>query len=84
MNTTTSAPLRVAAIQMTSGADVSENLRRAEALIHEAAAAGASLVLLPEDADARDAAEARDPSRPRRGHPHQLRQWKGQRLHRDR
>jgi len=41
--------LRVAAIQMTSGADVAENLRRAGALIAEAAAAGASLVLLPEN-----------------------------------
>ena len=42
-------PLRVAAIQMSSGADVGENLRAAEALIAAAAAAGAALVLLPEN-----------------------------------
>ena len=41
--------LRVAAIQMTSGADVAANLRRAGALVDEAAAAGAALVLLPEN-----------------------------------
>ncbi|MEO9135246.1 MAG: carbon-nitrogen hydrolase family protein [Casimicrobiaceae bacterium] len=45
----TSTPLRVAAIQMTSGANVDENLRAAGALIANAAAAGASLVLLPEN-----------------------------------
>ena len=41
--------LRVAAIQMTSGPDVGENLRKAAALIEQAAAAGAALVLLPEN-----------------------------------
>jgi len=49
MNTTTATPLRVAAIQMTSGADVAENLRAAGVLVGQAAAAGASLVLLPEN-----------------------------------
>lgn len=49
MNAMTSTPLRVAAIQMTSGANVDENLRAAGALIANAAAAGASLVLLPEN-----------------------------------
>ncbi|MGE5170730.1 MAG: carbon-nitrogen hydrolase family protein [Rudaea sp.] len=43
------APLRVAAIQMTSGPDVEENLRQAGALMAQAAAAGAALVLLPEN-----------------------------------
>jgi len=42
-------PLRVAAIQMSSRADVGENLRAAEALVAAAAAAGAALVLLPEN-----------------------------------
>jgi nitrilase len=41
--------LRVAAIQMTSGADVEENLRKAGALVAQAEAAGAALVLLPEN-----------------------------------
>jgi nitrilase len=41
--------IRVAAIQMTSGPDVDENLRKAGALIAQAAAAGAALVLLPEN-----------------------------------
>src|SRR5690554_4284586 len=40
--------LRVAAVQMVSGASVAENLSRAGALIGEAAAAGAKLVALPE------------------------------------
>ena len=40
---------RVAAIQMTSGSDVAANLSRAGALVAAAAAAGASLVLLPEN-----------------------------------
>jgi nitrilase len=38
-----------AAIQMTSGADVTENLRVAGCLIEEAKAAGAQVVLLPEN-----------------------------------
>jgi nitrilase len=42
------ATLRVAAIQMVSATNVSENLGRAEQLIGEAAAAGARLVALPE------------------------------------
>ena len=45
---TTEPSLRVAAVQMVSGANVSENLARAEQLIGEAAAAGARLVALPE------------------------------------
>jgi nitrilase len=49
MNATTAATWRVAAIQMTSGADVAENLRKAEALVEQASTAGASLVLLPEN-----------------------------------
>ncbi len=40
---------RVAAVQMTSGGDVEENLRLAEPLIGEAVARGATLVLLPEN-----------------------------------
>lgn len=40
---------RVAAVQMTSGGDVEENLRVAERLTREAANQGASLVLLPEN-----------------------------------
>ncbi|MGH8225461.1 MAG: carbon-nitrogen hydrolase family protein [Gammaproteobacteria bacterium] len=55
----------VAVIQMCSGAEVAANLRRAERLIARAAAAGASLVVLPENfacmpgkaADRRRAAE---------------------------
>ena len=49
MNAMTSAPLRVAAVQMTSGADVAENLRTAERLTDAAARDGARLVLLPEN-----------------------------------
>jgi deaminated glutathione amidase len=49
MNATNPAPLRVAAVQMTSGAKVEENLRAADAWVGQAAAAGASLVLLPEN-----------------------------------
>jgi predicted amidohydrolase len=44
-----SPSFRVAAIQMTSGADVAANLQVASTLIAKAAAAGASLVLLPEN-----------------------------------
>jgi nitrilase len=43
------ARLRVAAIQMTSGADVGANLRVAERLTAAAVADGASVVLLPEN-----------------------------------
>lgn len=43
-----SDPVRVAALQMVSGAKVDANLRTAEALIGEAARAGAQLVVLPE------------------------------------
>jgi deaminated glutathione amidase len=49
MNATNPAPLRVAAVQMTSGAKVEENLRAADAWVGQAAATGASLVLLPEN-----------------------------------
>lgn len=42
-------PVRVAAVQMVSGTVVAENLRQAEALIAQAAAAGAALVALPEN-----------------------------------
>jgi nitrilase len=42
------ATLRVAAVQMTSGGDVGENLAQAEPLIARAAAEGAKLVVLPE------------------------------------
>jgi len=66
MSMTTSTTFRVAAIQMTSGADVAENLRVAAALIGQAAAAGASLALLPENfglmaAHARDKLAAQEP-----------------------
>jgi nitrilase len=40
---------RVAAVQMTSGLDVAANLEQAGALIAEAAASGAALVVLPEN-----------------------------------
>ena len=43
-----SAPLRVAAVQMVSGADIRQNLLDAERLVAEAAARGARLVALPE------------------------------------
>lgn len=57
--------MKVAAIQMTSGADVARNLDRAEALLTQAAAAGAGIAALPEnfafmglaDADKRAVAE---------------------------
>lgn len=39
----------VAAVQMTSGCDLKENLAQAEALLSEAAAAGARLAVLPEN-----------------------------------
>jgi len=39
---------KVAAVQMTSGADVEKNLTRAEVLVREAVADGAGLVVLPE------------------------------------
>ena len=66
MNTSVPGALRVAAIQMTSGADVAENLRAAAALIAQASAAGASLVLLPENfglmaAHAKDKLAAQEP-----------------------
>ena len=41
--------IRVAAVQMTSGASVADNLEHAARLIAQAAQAGASLVLLPEN-----------------------------------
>ncbi len=59
--------MRAAAIQMNSGADVDANLRQADALLAQAAAAGATLAVLPENfglmgAHARDklAAQERD------------------------
>lgn len=56
---------RVAAIQMTSGADVAANLKAASALVAKAAGAGASLALLPENfglmgLQARDKVAARE------------------------
>ena len=58
--------MRVAAIQMTSGTDVSRNLRRARELLEQAAARGARLAVLPEnfalmahkERDKREVAEA--------------------------
>ena len=41
--------MKLAAIQMTSGADVAENLAMARSYINEAALAGADLVVLPEN-----------------------------------
>lgn len=59
--------MRAAAIQMNSGADVDANLRQADALLAQAAVAGATLAVLPENfglmgAHARDklAAQERD------------------------
>jgi nitrilase len=59
------APIRVAALQMTSAADVAENLQAASRLLEESARAGARLAVLPEnfsfmgrrDADKRAVAE---------------------------
>lgn len=45
---TASTPCRIAAVQMISGPDVTANLDEADALIGQAAAAGAHLVALPE------------------------------------
>jgi nitrilase len=45
----TAISMRVAAVQMNSGANVADNLERAEALVARAANAGAVLVLLPEN-----------------------------------
>ena len=42
------AQTKVAAIQMTCGADPAQNLARAEELVRQAAAQGAQIVLLPE------------------------------------
>lgn len=44
----TEPPFTVAALQMVSGTQVAANLQRADALMQEAAQAGAQLVLLPE------------------------------------
>ena len=49
MNAMTPVPMRVAAIQMTSGGSVDDNLRVAAPLVAAAAAGGATLVLLPEN-----------------------------------
>ncbi len=45
---TASAPVRIAAIQMVSGADVATNLTQAGHLLEQAASAGARLAALPE------------------------------------
>src|ERR1700733_15992594 len=58
--------MKVAAIQMTSGPDVTENLEQARGLLEYAVARGASLAVLPEnfpfmglkDADKRGVAES--------------------------
>ena len=42
------AKIRVAAVQMSMTADVEENIRQADRLVRQAAAEGASIVLLPE------------------------------------
>ncbi|MGC1817966.1 MAG: carbon-nitrogen hydrolase family protein [Casimicrobiaceae bacterium] len=49
MGTVGTSMMRVAAVQMTSGADVDENLRQADGLVDAAARDGAELVLLPEN-----------------------------------
>jgi nitrilase len=41
--------MKLAAIQMTSGADMAENLAIAHSYVDEAALAGADLVVLPEN-----------------------------------
>src|ERR1700689_1305300 len=58
--------MKIAAIQMTSGPDVTDNLEQARGLLEEAAALGAGLAVLPEnfafmglhDADKRGGAES--------------------------
>src|ERR1700733_9703385 len=58
--------MKIAAIQMTSGPDVTDNLEQARGLVEEAAALGAGLAVLPEnfafmglhDADKRGVAES--------------------------
>ncbi|HEV2220823.1 MAG TPA: carbon-nitrogen hydrolase family protein [Casimicrobiaceae bacterium] len=49
MDRNEASAMRVAAVQMTSGADVGVNLRQAEGLVDAAAREGAELVLLPEN-----------------------------------
>jgi predicted amidohydrolase len=49
MNAMTPVPMRVAAVQMTSGESVDDNLRAAAPLVAAAAGDGAQLVLLPEN-----------------------------------
>src|SRR6476659_6629805 len=49
MHANTPVPMRVAAIQMTSGGNVDDNLRAAAPLVAAAAGDGAELVLLPEN-----------------------------------
>ena len=66
MNAMTAASMRVAAVQMTSGADLAANLLAAERLIEAAAAERAELVLLPENfglmgLHARDKLASREP-----------------------
>ena len=46
--TSARSPLRVAAVQLVSGGDVTDNLAQAEPLVARAAAEGARLVVLPE------------------------------------
>lgn len=45
------AVLKVAAIQMTSGADVGKNLASLERAVREAVSHGASLIATPENSD---------------------------------
>lgn len=49
MSPLSNAPIRVAALQLSSQASVSENLERVDALVARASASGAKLVVLPEN-----------------------------------
>ncbi|HET9122987.1 MAG TPA: carbon-nitrogen hydrolase family protein [Acidiferrobacteraceae bacterium] len=66
-----SGPLRVAAVQMTSGVRIEDNLASAHHLIAEAARAGARLICLPENFALmpRDEAERRAATEPGDGGP---------------
>jgi predicted amidohydrolase len=68
-------PVRVAAVQMISTADVAANLAAAERLIAQAAAGGAALVVLPEAFTCADSSRARELGEAERSSTGPLRSW---------